>query len=63
MNQEFFESVWIECNLIGHTSRNKQLMNLYYNPIESFFKVFLEELSTNIYFAIVENKPITHTHG
>ena len=39
--------------------RRKQLINISYNPQNSLTDAFLEELSTSIDYAVVENKPIT----
>ena len=54
-----FESLWIECNLTNDTKKKqKQLINISYNPNKNFTACFLEELSTSIDHAITENKPI-----
>ena len=55
-----FESLWIECNLTNDTKKKqKQLINISYNHDKNFTPCFLEELSTSIDHAIIENKPIT----
>ena len=60
LDQQFFESLWIECSLNNDTgSKCKQLINISYNPKKSLTNSFLEELSTSIDHAITENKPIT----
>ena len=60
LNQKLFESLWVECNLNNNSSmKRKQLINISYNPQKSLTDAFLEELSTSIDYAIVENKPIT----
>ena len=60
MNKNQFESLWVECNFnIDPTKKNRQLINISYNPSKSLIDPFLEELSTSIDIAIVENKPIT----
>ena len=54
------ESLWVECNFNNDpTNKNRQLINISYNPSKSLIDPFLEELSTSIDIAIVENKPIT----
>ena len=59
MNKECFESIWIECNMSNILSdKNKKIINVSYNP-KKMIVPFLEELSTSIDFAVVENKPIT----
>ena len=60
MNKDSFESIWIECNMSNvQSDKNKQLIDVSYNPKKNLIVPFLEELSTSIDFAIVENKPIT----
>ena len=59
MNQEIFESACVEYSLTGNTSRNKQSVNVSCNPEKPLAKFFLEDLSTSIDFAKIENKPIT----
>ena len=64
MNKNQFESLWVECFFfnIDPTNKNRPLINISnisYNPSKSLIDPFLEELSTNIDIAIVENKPIT----
>ena len=59
LNNESFESLWVECNNNNGTNKKKQLNNISYNPNESLINNFLEESSTSIGSAIVENKPIT----
>ena len=60
MNKNQFESLWIECNFNNDpTNKNRQLINSSYNPSKPLIDAFLEELSTSIDIAIVENKPIT----
>ena len=60
MNKNQFESLWVECNFNNDpTNKNRQLINITYNPSKSLIDRFLEELSTSIDIAIVENKPIT----
>ena len=55
-----FESLWIECNLTNDTkTKQKQLINISYNSNKNLTVCFLEELSTSIYHAITDNKPIT----
>ena len=39
--------------------QNKNLINISYNPRETLFHLFLEQLSLSIDFAVTENKPIT----
>ena len=60
LNPNYFESLWIECNLITDLSnQRKRLINVSYNPRKSRYIDFLEELSCSIELAMVENKPIT----
>ena len=60
MNKNQFESLRVECNFNNDpTNKNRQLINISYNPSKSLIDPFLEELSTSIDIAIVENKPIT----
>ena len=60
MNKNQFESLWVECNFNNDpTYKNRQLINISYNPSKSLIDPFLEELSTSIDIAIVENEPIT----
>ena len=60
MNKNQFESLWVECNFNNDpTNKNRQIINISYNPSKSLIDPFLEELSTSIDIAIVENKPIT----
>ena len=55
-----FESLWIECHLTNDTrKKQKQLINISYNPKKNLTACFLEQLSTSIDHAITENKPIT----
>ena len=48
----------VECKINNGTNKKKQLIIISYNPNKSLI-FFLEELSTSIDSAIVENKPIT----
>ena len=41
------------------TSKQKQLINISYNPSKTLYHLFLEQLSLSIDFAVTENKPIT----
>ena len=60
LNQKVFESLWVECSLNNNSSmKRKQLINISYNPQKSLTDAFLEELSTSIDYAVVENIPIT----
>ena len=60
LNQKVFESLWVEYSLNNNSSmKQKQLINISYNPQKSLTDAFLEELSTSIDYAVVENKPIT----
>ena len=60
LNRTFFESIWIECNMTTNsTSKQKQLINISYNPSKTLYHLFLEQLSLSIDFAVTENKPIT----
>ena len=60
LNQNHFESLWIECSLnTDHSNKKKHLINIGYNPHKSLYIDFLEELSDSIELAIVENKPVT----
>ena len=55
-----FERLWIECNLTNDTKKKqKQLINISYNPNKNLTACFLEELSTSIDHAITKDKPIT----
>ena len=60
LNQKVFESLWVECSRNNKSSmKRKHLINISYNPQKSLTDAFLEELSTSIDYAVVENKPIT----
>ena len=62
MNKNQFESLWVECNFKNDpTNKNRQLINISYNPSKSLIDLFLEELSTRIDIAIVEKT--NHSHG
>ena len=46
LNKKLSESLWIECSLNNSTSnRQKQLINISYNPKKTYYQQFLEELS------------------
>ena len=64
MNEKNFESLWIECSVNNNSpNKQKQLINVSYNPNKSQYHQFLEELSISIDHAIVENKPLTIMGG
>ena len=47
------------CNLTNDTKKKqKQLINISYNPNKNLAPGFLEELSTSIDYAITKNEPI-----
>ena len=61
-NEHDFENLWIECNINNDVSnKKKQLINMSHNHNKALLNSFLEELSTNIDYAVTENKPITLT--
>ena len=60
MNKTNFESLLIECSVNNNScNKQKQLINVSYNPNKSLYHQILEELSVSIDHAIVENKPLT----
>ena len=60
MNKKNFESLCVECSVNNNFSnKQKQLINVSYNPNKSLYHQFVEELSVSIDHAIVENKPLT----
>ena len=60
LNKKKFERLWIECSVNNNSAnKQKQLMNVSYNPNKSLYHQFLEELSVGVDHAIVENKPLT----
>ena len=57
MNKKYFESLWIECSMNNNSpNKQKQLINVSYNPNKCLYHQFLEDLSISIDHAIVENK-------
>ena len=47
LNEEHFESFWIECNLNNSTSnKQKQLINIIYNPKKAYYHQIFEELKS-----------------
>lgn len=56
-NSGDFESQWVECHL-DEKGKQKQLINLSYNPNKSLGEEFLEQLTSSIDKAIKENKTI-----
>ena len=60
MNKNQFESLWVECNFNNDPkNKNRQLIEISYNPSKSLIDLFPEELSNSIDIAIVEIIQIT----
>ena len=59
MNKNYFESLWVECNINCQNSRRQRhLTKICFNPNKNLSKHFLENRSSSIDRAVTENKPI-----